>query len=163
MQEISISEVGLLSAGLCGFLRGLFVDCTGSSILILLWEGRLWLWLLLLILFWKSDRRAPGRTFDLDVLLYPKEDVLHLVDFMFHQVLVEEVGDFQHIDKCCCSYIFIAIICQGHLTLKVIDIVFDALIGLHLDREEVIVVLLKLKTRGKLVVEGLPHLFEVSE
>ena len=78
-------------------------------------------------------------------------------------MLVDLVDNVQPTDECCDSYILIAVIYQGHLTLKVIDIVFDALIGLHLDCEEVIVVLLKLKTRGILVVEGLPHLFEVSE
>ena len=35
----------------------------------------------------------PGRILDLDVFLDPKEDVLHLGDFILHQVLIEGVDD----------------------------------------------------------------------
>ena len=111
--------------------------------------------------FGKSDHCAPGRILDLDVFLDPKEDVFHLDDF--YQVLVEGVSDLQPTDEHCDSYILVAVIYQSHLTLKVIDIMVKALFELHLDREEVIVVLLKLMMQSVLAVEYMPHLFEVSE
>ena len=112
---------------------------------------------------WKSDRLRSGFILNLDVLLDPKKDVPHLGDFVLHQELVQRVGDLQPTDEYCDNYILIAVIYQDHLTLKVIDIVLEALSRLHLDRKEVIVVLLKLTPRSILIVEDLPHLFEVSE
>ena len=48
--DLEWCEVDLLFVGLHGAPRGLFVDCAESLILILLWEGILWLRLLPLIL-----------------------------------------------------------------------------------------------------------------
>ena len=74
----------------------MFVDGAGSSILILLWEGRLWLRLLPFILSpGKAIDCVPGCILDLDVLLSTREGVAYLGDFMLHQVLVERVGDLQ--------------------------------------------------------------------
>ena len=78
-------------------------------------------------------------------------------------MFVEGVGDLQPTDEECGSYILVVVIHQDHLTLEVIDIVLEALSGLHLDHKEMIVVLLKLTTRSVLFVEDLPYLFEVLE
>ena len=78
-------------------------------------------------------------------------------------MLLEGMGDLQPTDERYDSYILIAVIYQGHFTLEVNDIVLEAIFGLHLDNEEVIVVLPKLMPRSVLVVKDLPHLFEVSE
>ena len=83
-----------------------------------------------------------GRILDLDVFLVSREDVPHLGDFMFHQVLVEGVGDLQPTYERRGSHIVIAVIDQGHLSLKIIDKVFETLPGFHLDHDEVIVVFL---------------------
>ena len=42
-RDFEQGEVSFLSVGLGRVLWGLFVDYTGSSVLILHWEGRLWL------------------------------------------------------------------------------------------------------------------------
>ena len=82
---------------------------------------------------------------------------------MLHQVFVEGVRDLQTTDECNGSYVVIVIIHQIHWALKIIDLIFEALSGLHLDREEVIVVLLKFPLGSILVIEGMLHLFETPE
>ena len=57
----------------------------------------------------------------------------------------------------------IIIILQGHLSLEITNIMFEALSGLHFDCEEVIAVLLKLPSGGVLVIKGSLHLFETPE
>ena len=52
---------------------------------------------------------------------------------MLHQMLVEEVGDLQPTNECRGSHINIAVIDQVYLALKITDIVFETLHGLHLD------------------------------
>ena len=54
----------------------------------------------------------------------------------------------------------IIIILQGHLSLEITDVMFEALSGLHFDCEEVIAVLLKLPSGRVLVIKGPLHLFE---
>jgi len=44
----------------------------------------------------------------------------------------------QSIDERSGNHVIIAVIHQGHLALKITDVIFEALSGLHLDREEVI-------------------------
>ena len=58
------------------------------------------------------------------------------------------------------SHVIIAVIHQGHLALEITDEMFEALFGLHLDREEVIVLLLKLPLGIILVIKCLVHLFK---
>jgi len=66
----------------------------------------------------------------------------------------------QPTDECSNAYIVIAVIHQGHSALEITDEIFEALSRLHLDREKVIVVLLKLPSRSILVIESLLHRFE---
>ena len=101
-----------------------------------------------------------GCILNLNVFLSSKEVVPHLGDFMLHQVLVEGVSDLQPTDECRSSHAIIVVIHQGYLPLEITDIVFKALSGLHLDRKEVIIVLLQLLLGSVLVVEGILHLFE---
>ena len=61
------------------------------------------------------------------------------------------------------NHVVIAAIQQSHLALKITDIVFKTLPGLHFDREEVISILLQLSSRSVLVIESLFHLFEGSK
>ena len=122
-EDFEQSEVGFLSIDLGRILWGLFVDCAGRSILILR-EGsrRRELWLLPLILsFGSAIDCALGRILNLDVLLGPKENILHLGDFVLHQMFVERVGDLQPTDG---SHVVIAVIHQSHLALKITDIMF---------------------------------------
>ena len=49
----------------------------------------------------------------------------------------------------------VVVIYQGHLVLKITDIMLEALFGLHLDSEEVITVLFRLSRGSVLVVKRL--------
>jgi len=100
---------------------------------------------------------------DLDIFLGPREDVPHLGDFILHQVLIEGEGDLQPTDECYGSHVIVAVTHQGHLALKITDIVLESLSRLHLDYEEVIIVFLQLSSGSVLVVEGLLHLFKALE
>ena len=51
----------------------------------------------------------------------------------------------------------------SHLALKITDVVLEVLLGLHLDSEEMIVVLLKFASISELIIEGFPRLLEVSK
>jgi len=62
---------------------------------------------------------------------------------VLHQVFVEEVGDLQPTNERDGSHVVFAVIYQGHLALEITDIMFETISELHLNREEVIVVLLK--------------------
>ena len=61
------------------------------------------------------------------------------------------------------SHVVIAVIHKDHLALKITNILFEALSRIHLDREKVINVLLKLLSGSILVIESMLHLFEVLE
>jgi len=58
-------------------------------------------------------------------------------------VFVKGVGDLQSTDEHCRCNIFIAVIYQSHLALEITNVMLEALYGLHLDGEEVVVVLLE--------------------
>jgi len=47
--------------------------------------------------------------------------------------------DLQPTDESGSGYVLIAAVYQGHLALKVIDVVLQTLPGFHLDREEIVV------------------------
>jgi len=117
----------------------------------------------LIVLFWGAVGYAPCRIFNLNVLLDLKEDVSHVCGFMLHQILVKGVDDLQPSDESCCRNVFIAVIYLSHLSLKITDVVLEILLGLHLDGEVVIVVLLEFMLGSELIIEGLPHLLEVSK
>ena len=69
----------------------------------------------------------------------------------------------QLIDERNGNYVVIAVINQGHSALEITEEMFEAFSGLHLDREKVIAVLLKLLSGSILVIESLLHLFETPE
>jgi len=81
---------------------------------------------------------------------------------MLHQVFVQRVGDVQPTNERNGNHVTIAVIHQCHLALKITVVMFESLFGLHLDREEVIV-LLELLLGSVLMIEDLHHLFEISE
>jgi len=114
-RDFEWSEVGSVSLGLHGVARGLFIDCAGSLILILLWEGRWRLQLLpVTALLGGAVGCATGRIFNLDVLLNLKEDVPHLGDFVLHQMLVKGVGDLQPTEEHCRRSVFNTVIYHSH-------------------------------------------------
>ena len=92
-------EVGFLSVRLGRVLWGLLVDDAESTILVLLWEGRLRLRFSLLSSPGRAIDCSPGHILDLDVFLGPREDLLYLSDFVLHQVLVKRVSDLQPTDE----------------------------------------------------------------
>ena len=108
-----------------------------------------------------------GRIFNsilnLYILLGASEDVPHLSDLLFHHMLIEGVGDLQLTDEHGGSHIDIAVMHQCYLALKITNIVFEAISGLHLDCEEVVVILLELPSGSILVIESLLQLFEAPE
>ena len=62
----------------------------------------------------------------------------HIVDLMLHQVPVKGVSDLQLTNKRCRHNVFIAIICQSHVALEIMNVMLEALPGLYLDGDEVI-------------------------
>ena len=56
-------------------------------------------------------------------------------------MLVKGVDDLQPIDECCRCNVFIVVINLSHLALEITEVVLQTLIMLHLDGEEVIIVL----------------------
>ena len=71
--------------------------------------------------------------------------------------------DLQPTDECSGSHIVIAVIHQGHLAFEITDVMFEVLSGLHLDRKEMIIVLLELLLGSILVIESLLHLFKIPK
>ena len=154
-------EVSFLSAGLGRGCR--LVYCYNDPILILLQEKRLWfLFLPFIPSFGRAIGYVPRSILDMYELLSTREDVPHPGDFTLHQAFVG-VGDLQPTDERRGKHVVIAVIHQGHLALKIIDVMFEALFGFHLDHEEVIVILLKLPSESILVIESLLHLFETPK
>ena len=76
---------------------------------------------------------------NLNILLGLSENVSHLGDLVFHQLFVEGVGDLQPTNER--GHVVIAVIHQSHLALKITDILFEALFGIHLECEEVVALL----------------------
>ena len=79
---------------------------------------------------------------------------------MLHRVFVG-VRDLQPTNKRSGNHVIVAIIHQGHMVLKITDVMFEALSGLHLHHGEVIV--LKLLSGSILVIESMFYLFETPE
>ena len=144
------------SVGFCLVPRGLFVDSAGSLILALLECNKLWLRLFpLTVIFRGAVGCAPARIFNLHVLLDPKDDVPHRGDFVFHQMLVERVSGLQPTDEHCRRNIFSVVIYLSHLALDITNVMLEALLGFHLDGEEVIDVLLEFVSGNELIVKKL--------
>jgi len=61
------------------------------------------------------------------------------------------------------SDIIAIVIDQHHLTLKITDVALQSFSLLHLDHKEMVVVLLKLLSRGILVEEGAADLLKAPE
>jgi len=101
----------------------------------------------------EATGHGPSCLFYLDVLLSPYEDIPHLGDDILHQMFVKKVNDLQPTDEGVSGYVLATVVYQGHLVLKVIDIILQALSRFHLDREEMVVVLLEFLSRRKLAVE----------
>ena len=78
-------------------------------------------------------------------------------------MLVEGIGDLQPADKGGGGHLLVAVIYQGHLTLKIINIILQALFGFHLNCEEVVVFPLEFPPRSKLVKKCLSHLMKILE
>ena len=65
---------------------------------------------------------GPCHLFYVDVLLNPNKNIPHLGDAILHQMFVEGVGDLQSTDEGGSGYVLIAVVHQGHLALKVINV-----------------------------------------
>ena len=89
--------------------------------------------------------------------------MLHLCDIVLHQMLVERVGDLQPINEYSDDYVFIAVVYQSHLALKIVDIVFQALPWFHPNHEEMVDVPLELSPRSELIVEGVNYIIETPK
>jgi len=48
-------------------------------------------------------------------------------DIVLHQMLVKLVGGLQPTDECSGNYVFIAVVYQSHLALKIVDVVLRVL------------------------------------
>ena len=74
----------------------------------------------------------------------------------------EENGDLQPTDEGR-GYILVAVVYQGHLTLKIDKVVLQTLPNFYLDREKVVDVPLKFSSRSKLVVIRVGYFMEILE
>ena len=75
---------------------------------------------------------------NLNILLGASEDVSHIGDLVFHQVLVDRIDDLQPTSERDGSHIVITVIHQSHLVMKITDILLENLPRLHFDGEEVV-------------------------
>jgi len=66
----------------------------------------------------------------------------------------------QPTDECSGVYVFITVVYQSHLALKIVNIVLQALLWFHLNCEEMVVSPLKLSPRSKLIVESVSYIIE---
>ena len=106
---------------------------------------------------------GPNHLFYKDVLLHLDKDIPHLGDVVLHQMFVEGVCDLQPIDEYGSGYVLVIVIYQGHLALKLFDVVLQTLPRFHLYHKEVVVVPMKFPLRSKLVVEYVGRIMEVPE
>jgi len=97
------------------------------------------------------------------VLLRLDKNVSHLGDIVLHQMLVERVDDLQPTDEYSGVYVFIAVVYQSHLAMKIIDVVLQALPWFHPNLEEIIIVPLELSPKSELIVEGVDYIFETPK
>jgi len=107
--------------------------------------------------------RTSSRLFDLHVLLRLDKNISHLGDIVLHQMLVEQVDDLQPTDEYSGGYVFIAIVYQSHLAMKIIDVVLQALPWFHPNLEEMIVVPLELSLKSELIVECVSYIIETPK
>ena len=56
--------------------------------------------------------------------------------------------------------VFIAVVHQSHQALKIVDVTLQALPWLNSDREEMVVVPLKISPRSELIIEGVSYIIE---
>ena len=92
--------------------------------------------------------RQPSRLFNLYVLLCPDKDIPHLGDIVLHEMFVKRVGDLQPTDDGNNVYVLITVVYQGHLALKIVDIVLQTLPQFYLDCKKMIIVSLKFPLRS---------------
>ena len=78
-------------------------------------------------------------------------------------MLVEGIVGLQSDNEYVRNNFIVAVLKHSHLVLKITDVAFESLSWLHLDGEEVVIVLLKLLSRCILVEESIANLFEASE
>jgi len=84
--------------------------------------------------------RTSGNILNLNILLGTSEDVPYLGKLIFHQMLIEGVGNLQPSDERGDSHVVIAVIHQSHLALKITCILLEALLRIHFDDEEVVTI-----------------------
>jgi len=137
------SEVGFIPVGLGEVPSRLVVSSDLTARGLLQWNRLrpLFLYFTPSLGEWLAELRS---IFNLNILLDASENVPHLGDLVFHQMLVEGMGDLQSTDERGGSHFVITVIHQGYLALEITDIVFEALSELHLSCEKVVVVLLEL-------------------
>jgi len=78
-------------------------------------------------------------------------------------MLVEGIVGLQSDNEYVRNNFIVAVLKHSHLVLKITDVAFESLSWLHLNGEDVIVVLLKLLSQGVLVEEDIANLFEAPE
>ena len=78
-------------------------------------------------------------------------------------MFVKGIGDLQPADEGGGGHVLVAVIYQGHPTLKIINIVLQALPDFHFYCKEVVVVSLEFPPRSKLIKNCLGHLTEIPE
>jgi len=61
------------------------------------------------------------------------------------------------------GYILITFVFQGHLTLKIVNIVLQDIPSFHLHCEEVVAVPLEFSLRSKMIVKRIDYFMEISE
>ena len=59
------------------------------------------------------------------------------------------------------SYVFITIVYQSHLILKIVDLTLQALPWFHPNYEEMVATPLELSLRSELIVEGVSYIIEL--
>ena len=82
---------------------------------------------------------------------------------VFHQMLVQWVGDSQPADKCESNDIFVVVVHFGQLILEEANVRLETVGGSHLDEKEVVIVLLELRAKRVLREKQLGKILKVVD
>ena len=96
------------------------------------------------------DGKSLHRLFQLDIKLSSRGYLAHLSEIVLQEAFVQGVSNLQPTDECERRDLFTAIRDFDKWALKEVDVRFEAVSLPHLDREEMMVILLGLLARGVL-------------
>ena len=78
-------------------------------------------------------------------------------------MFVKRIGNLQPADEGSGNYVLVAVVYQAYLTMKIVNVVLQALPSFHLYCEDVGAVPLEFSARSKLVVKRISYFMKIPE